>query len=526
MNPNTSTVTPPRKPRFRWLRRLFASAVILAVVVTAAALGLRAYFLHVAEERYQAAVAEADRLDPGWRWEDILKNRKTVPDEENSARHVLAAANMLPDPEKWSPKRPPKRVAIPPDRAPDGEPADGWPIQPGPSITGDQPFLDEEIKKCAPPERLPADLARDLRDELDKVKPALQEARRAADLPKGRYEIKWRKNFLETLMPHAQRARVIGAMLQLDAVSAAQEGDFEGALVSSRAVFNVGRSFGDEPILVSLLIRFAEEQIAVGCVERILAQGEVSERSLAAFQQRLAAELAEPVLLTGMRGERAGMTEMLGAFYTGELRLGELSGGTKPQPPTAYERFCGWLYIRPRVRRNQAVYLEKMTGAIETLKGPAPQQRTAFRQLEQDAKEIRVSSPHLSLVALFVKALHRVVEADHRRIALLQSARVALAAERFRLLHGEWPQTPHQLVPALLDKIPDDPFGDGPLRFRRLEDGIVVYSVGPNEVDDGGEVDRRSGNVPADIGFRLWDPEWRRQPPSAEPAAEPDERGR
>jgi hypothetical protein len=59
-----------------------------------------------------------------------------------------------------------------------------------------------------------------------------------------------------------------------------------------------------------------------------------------------------------------------------------------------------------------------------------------------------------------------------------------------------------------------------------LEDGVVIYSVGPNGVDDDG-VSIRYGpkeKDPLDYGFRLWDPDKRHQPPA--PKAVPkDEKG-
>jgi len=43
------------------------------------------------------------------------------------------------------------------------------------------------------------------------------------------------------------------------------------------------------------------------------------------------------------------------------------------------------------------------------------------------------------------------------------------------------------LVPIYLPQAPQDPFDGRPLRYRRLEPGFVVYSVGPARTDDGGQ---------------------------------------
>jgi hypothetical protein len=61
--------------------------------------------------------------------------------------------------------------------------------------------------------------------------------------------------------------------------------------------------------------------------------------------------------------------------------------------------------------------------------------------------------------------------------------------------------------------LPVDPFDGKPLRSKRLPDGIVVYSVGPDGVDDGGQVAATSGQPISDVGMRLWDANRRRRPP-------------
>ena len=66
------------------------------------------------------------------------------------------------------------------------------------------------------------------------------------------------------------------------------------------------------------------------------------------------------------------------------------------------------------------------------------------------------------------------------------------------------------LVPDYLVKVPVDPFDGQPLCLRRLEKGIVIYSVG---ADGQGNGDIIVAGKPDHPGFRLWDEQQRRQPP-------------
>ncbi len=90
-----------------------------------------------------------------------------------------------------------------------------------------------------------------------------------------------------------------------------------------------------------------------------------------------------------------------------------------------------------------------------------------------------------------------VLDGDSYRALLidLRSARVALlrlilteaAVRSYRLAEGAPPESLAALVPKYLSAVPLDPFGDGPLVYRRTDDGYLLYSVGANGIDDGGQ---------------------------------------
>jgi hypothetical protein len=67
-----------------------------------------------------------------------------------------------------------------------------------------------------------------------------------------------------------------------------------------------------------------------------------------------------------------------------------------------------------------------------------------------------------------------------------ECARTAVAMTRYRLDHRSSPARLNDLVPAYLDAVPTDPFDGHPLRLSIRNDRCVIYSVGPDRVDDGG----------------------------------------
>jgi len=64
---------------------------------------------------------------------------------------------------------------------------------------------------------------------------------------------------------------------------------------------------------------------------------------------------------------------------------------------------------------------------------------------------------------------------------------VALALQQYHLKHHSYPRSLSLLVPTELASVPTDPFTLGkPLRYRQIGAAYLLYSVGPDGIDDGG----------------------------------------
>jgi hypothetical protein len=99
--------------------------------------------------------------------------------------------------------------------------------------------------------------------------------------------------------------------------------------------------------------------------------------------------------------------------------------------------------------------------------------------------------------------------------AKLSCILAALAAERFRLANKRWPKDLQELCPTYLEEVPVDPFDGMPLKLAQRDDGIVIYSVDKDAIDDGGDIHKQSfdDDNPKDLGIRLWNPDHRYLPP-------------
>lgn len=69
----------------------------------------------------------------------------------------------------------------------------------------------------------------------------------------------------------------------------------------------------------------------------------------------------------------------------------------------------------------------------------------------------------------------------------MQLLDVALSLAAHRAEHGDYPQALSDLVPAYLDEVPEDFYIGKPLNYKRNKSGYLLYSVGVNRIDQGGQ---------------------------------------
>ena len=466
---------------------MIGGAVIGACVVGLLLNSLISDFL--AERRYRAAVADADRSDPNWRAEVLVSSLKPIPDAKNSALRVSEIADEI-----------------------GGPPAN------------DQAIAWHLLVEADPTERLGADQAATLRSEFGPIEAALAKARALADFPNGRYpgarpavttvEAVPKTNLLRTVpfsRPQDDAVKV-AYLLGRDAILRAEANDCEGAAISIRAIFNVGRSFGDEPSRLAQEVRWSITAMVPRYLERVLAQGEVPEHMLAAFQNLLEDEEAQPGLLTALRGDRAALDELFGKVVSGKLPRNAIPGVSKL--PVLVRFFLD----RNTIGETRVQFLERLNELVEAARLPEGEREnrveallngfTTERRGQGFVAGIRNSLRDEMLINTYSMASRSRIFVFWRRTAI-----VAMAAERYRQTRGRWPETFDELVPRWVQNLPADPFANGPLHMRRLADGLFLYSVGADQRDDGGKYDpkNRIGRG-ADAGFRLWDPGRRRQP--------------
>jgi hypothetical protein len=467
-----------------------------AMVVLVFALGFGAYLGRTVDDRLSAAIADADRDDPSWRLDDLMAAREPVPDEENSAFVAAEVVALLP--ERW------------PASAP--SPAPGAPNPP------ETPLMAaiEEVSKTPDNVRLDDVTADTLRAELEAQADAVRVALALEAYRRGRHEVELGPTLIDTPLDETQSARTPARLLAADAAIRAQDGALDGALDSCRALLADGRSIGDEPFLISQLVRVAIGGVAMNTTRRVLAQGEPSDAALARLQALILDELAQPLLLRGLRGERATMDEMIRRIGAGEIPISAISGGGPPFDPDGPRTpISPWAKLM--FDNQRAVALEWLNEAVAIARRPAHEWRVGFDALEAEVLRVRRLwyGPYTAtLPLLLTPAVSAAATAHYRYRADLGSTALLLAAERHRLRTGDWPDSVGAIERDILPSPPLDPFTGEPYRLDRRDGRLLIHSVGPDREDDHGDYDVRTylKGGPDDIGAVAWDVPLRGRP--------------
>jgi hypothetical protein len=462
----TSTVQPTQAPVRRPIRRWWYFALLLALIFAVTFLGLYGYQGYSMRAAWDAAEAEADRLDPNWRLDDLLREQTPIERKDNAGLHIIGVIAQK------------KNFRV----------------------SGAANY-DDIFKDLPGNARLNHQQLELLRDQLAQIQGPLAQARQLKDMPRGRMPITFSDDFIGTLIPNHQDARDIADWLRHDAYELAERGRIDAALESCRATLNTARVFNDDLFLIAHLIRVAAQRETAIALERTLGQGEAKEESLRAMQELVEREIKDSSWLRAMRGERAGMHMLFLNIRSGKISstyLRAMTTGTGPK--NIFEKIQD--QFPSTMLKYYPEHLRNMTRAVEIAKLPIHEQRKSIVEWDKQSKDS--DNP---IITMLRPGFQKVYEADCRSQATLRSMQAALACERYRLKFKDWPQTLEELVKErLLDAVPLDPIDGRALRMLREKDGVVIYSLGTDQRDNRGHFDRADfGKDGTDVGIRLWD---------------------
>ena len=264
-------------------------------------------------------------------------------------------------------------------------------------------------------------------------------------------------------------------------------GDSAAATPAALDGLQAGLCLKNEPALIAALVRLAILKSMLQAIGDGLADESWSSDSLGILAEQLGAINLGDDYRTALSGERGFFNGQLNRVAAGETNLrDEISQATGFGP-------LAWTISRRKVRLNQ-LRTNHWFDRVQTRL--------------RDGK-IHVEEPHPELIEpepgwyqrwqypffYGTTGIYGTIESRYLRAqALLDQTRVAIALERHRLAHGQFPERLEVLVPEFLAEIPKDPWTQTPLIYHADDAGSYqLYSVGENGQDDHARIDSQKG---------------------------------
>lgn len=295
------------------------------------------------------------------------------------------------------------------------------------------------------------------------------------------------------LLPDFSAWRNAGRLQYLVALKHLAKRDMDAAYETVLGQLAIASTLEHEPTLITGLIRTANLWMSIQTIEALLRVGELTEEQLQNLSMVLADISDAPGPERQLKGERAMVCQTLDSVAKGKLSPERLVYAGMIAGKRVSKSDCQAMYDDAADLFSNLI--DRADDFVELIR--------AANEYDED-----VEAGMDELIKTMVPSMTSCFELLAKINGHLRATQVMIACERYRLQHGDWPESQESLVPGFLDQLPLDPFTNKPLRMIRKPNGYIIYSLGTNMEDDGGKLWREGRGRPRqpDVGVRLVDP--------------------
>jgi competence protein ComGC len=316
----------------------------------------------------------------------------------------------------------------------------------------------------------------------------------SADSEQGGYPA-----MLAVLLPNFKEYKKLAQLLCWDAYEKAQKGNAEEAMNIAIEVYDFGKHIrGQNTTLIEQLVGIAIEAMACKTLTEIPADCKMDSATLASVQQNLEKILAAENFRISLKGEKLLLYDEIQRCFTqsrfgkSHLYLQRIYRLDSDRPEGSMTDMFDILLAHPGIlfthpnRQKTLDDAERFYAMAEKSAAMTPatrkQQRCDFGEQIEEGIEDNI------LLNLLIPALGQIVERGCLNQGYSEATMVILAVRRYKLDKGQFSASLEELVKdGYLKKIPTDPYSDKPIVYKPMEKDFVLYSIGPDFVDNGGQ---------------------------------------
>ncbi len=284
--------------------------------------------------------------------------------------------------------------------------------------------------------------------------------------------------------------RQVARALNWRSLYKAYSGEIESALDDCISLLRFGRHQEGKGLLIEQLVGIAIEALAHGSISMIIEKADVPADTLKNIQEKLQNEYAKSHDIINLDGEKAFLYDYIQRSFTDDGKGGGrmLARGA----PLAVGDWKSGLWRFATLSYPDRREVTRMVDRYYELAGQLLDETPLQLERTDESEKLGEIAGESFLMKILAPAHDRIVNLCWRvkthRIAIL----TILALERYERDKGEYPENLCILVElGYLEKLPRDPYSDGPLVYKKTDDSFILYSLGENLSDDGGQVAHR-----------------------------------
>jgi hypothetical protein len=335
---------------------------------------------------------------------------------------------------------------------------------------------------------LPPDTRAAAETHVQEKKDHMEAVRAALAWPRCRFPIQITEGY-NAVLPHLAELRGEAQNFRIQGALDRDTRNVDGSLRALEDTARCGQVLAGDPFLISQLFRVSCASMVLQDTERLLSRGSLSVAQLDRLQNLIGALEMKDALRTALVSERASALSVFDpSADTLAQAFPQPGDGSLPAERRKLQVGMGVIMATGLGGADHRFMLETMEEAIALAGDESPAATEKWEQWDTRLAEESAKFPPKLFSRMLLPALSRAwarfTTFEARRRATLS----AIAVERYRSSHnGQLPEKLADLAPGFLERTPIDPFDGQPLRFKRLEKGFVIYSVGANRRDDGGK---------------------------------------
>ena len=344
----------------------------------------------------------------------------------------------------------------------------------------------------------------ELRPFLARLSPALALVRRAANMPGCVFEHDYGRPSMSMALPETNWLYDAARLMTLDAICSASDGKHARAIEDINALFLMSEQMAGDPFVVTALVAMSIDKMAIEAIQIVVTVAHLPANDLAKVSIPDSVSY-RGILRRGLRYEEALRLATFDDVGTGRIDLADIViGPLQNEDPKWFVRWAfSHGFVRSLLSPIYRVFIlsddlaahRRFTTETEQA-AQLPYQQSRERSLNMD-RQLR-AEPGGILTAALVPSLGSIIEAAVKADARRDAARLGLALYAYRARNGMFPANLDELTPEFIAAAPPDPFDGKPMRMKKTDRGMTVYSVGPDMIDDGGKPldEEKKGDIP------------------------------